>query len=790
MKLFPSNQTTHSECHFVVTCFFAIFMGFGYCHKAAAETFFLLDETSSQQGFAVQAPPSLPTGFPASNRSRHVTVTPSVADGKGIGLGDTLVLNLFDDTVFSAVIDRVSTNLNGTSMIRGRLEAYSFSEFIISTTNGRSLISIRIPETGKHYLIQSEPRDKQHYILELDTDNLDALEDAPAPIPPEEDLTKQILGAMDTASNDPLDTVNIDVMIVYTPAAKTWANTSGGGIINVIAQAMQKAELVLANSETILTMALVHSSEVNYTESGDSGTDLDRLTWTTDGYVDEVHTLRDNYGADLVAMFTVPNDTAGGIGWVLSSASGRPAYGFSITRVQQASLTYTTIHELGHNMGCGHHKDQNFQPGPGLFSYSAGWRWTGSDSGKYCSVMTYEGGQYFADGISHTRMAYFANPSLYYMGTPTGHATDGDNARNIRETKDVVSAYRDPPEPPVAQTSSVAVPMDTPTTITLQATDDGLPNPPAALNYTITSLPQRGILTDPQASEITGVPYTLVNDQDEVMFTSDPNCGLPVEFTFIANDYGTAPGGGDSNEVTVTIAVEVGSEVIYSANMDTDPNWTFDGSYWEWGTPTGNGGSSGNPDPTSGHTEPNVIGYNRTGDYPNNLSTTEWATTPAVDCNDYTNVTLEFYRWLGVERALYDHAYIAVSNNGSSWTIIWENPNNPSITDSSWAWQSYDISAVADNQPTVYIRWGMGETDNSVTYAGWNIDDVEVLGTPLFIPLTGDFEPDCDVDFDDLGLLISYWLQSCGDCQGTDLLADGIINLKDYALLAQNWLIQ
>jgi hypothetical protein len=35
---------------------------------------------------------------------------------------------------------------------------------------------------------------------------------------------------------------------------------------------------------------------------------------------------------------------------------------------------------------------------------------------------------------------------------------------------------------------------------------------------------------------------------------------------------------------------------------------------------------------------------------------------------------------------------------------------------------------VADDQPTVYIRWTMGPTDGSVTYPGWNIDDVSLLG--------------------------------------------------------------
>jgi hypothetical protein len=233
----------------------------------------------------------------------------------------------------------------------------------------------------------------------------------------------------------------IDVMVVYTPAAKQWADSSGGGISNVVSQSMEKAQLVADNSVADFSVNLVHSVEVSYTESGDSGTDLGRLQKVGDGYLDNVHTLRNTYGADVVVLFTKVEDT-GGIGYLLNSTSGSPEYAFSITRVQQASWTFTTIHEIGHNMGLHHHKEQNVQPGPGLYSYSAGWRWTSTDSKPYCSVMTYEAGKYFSDGITHNRVAYFSNPSLTYIGAATGDAEDGDNARNVREIKTVIAAYR------------------------------------------------------------------------------------------------------------------------------------------------------------------------------------------------------------------------------------------------------------------------------------------------------------------------------------------------------------
>ncbi len=179
--------------------------------------------------------------------------------------------------------------------------------------------------------------------------------------------------------------------------------------------------------------------------------------------------------------------------------------------------------------------------------------------------------------------------------------------------------------------------------------------------------------------------------------------------------------------ITDTPAV-IAFEEIYSADMDTDPGWTLDlgaaPDQWQWGTPTGGGGQYGNADPPAGHTGSNVVGYNLSGDYPNSISSTQWITTPAIDASAYSNVQLEFYRWLNVEQPAFDHAYIEVSNDGSNWSQIWRNPSE--ITDSSWTLQTFDISSIADQQATVYIRWGIGSTDGSWQYSGWNIDDVVV----------------------------------------------------------------
>jgi subtilisin family serine protease len=167
------------------------------------------------------------------------------------------------------------------------------------------------------------------------------------------------------------------------------------------------------------------------------------------------------------------------------------------------------------------------------------------------------------------------------------------------------------------------------------------------------------------------------------------------------------------------------SALQYSWNMDTNPGWVTQG-LWAWGHPVGGGGQYGGPDPANGYTGSNVYGYNLSGDYENGLAE-KHLTSSAINCAGLSNVSLKYRRWLGVEKPAYDHAYLRVSNNGTSWTTVWQ--NGAQIADTSWVLQDLDISSVADGQSTVYLRWTMGSTDSSWQYCGWNIDDVEIWGT-------------------------------------------------------------
>ncbi len=194
------------------------------------------------------------------------------------------------------------------------------------------------------------------------------------------------------------------------------------------------------------------------------------------------------------------------------------------------------------------------------------------------------------------------------------------------------------------------------------------------------------------------------------------------EYTAVVDFVNTTNHDGDTGR---TCQLTVGVPTMqYEWNMNSNPGWSTTG-LWAYGQPAGGGGQYGNPDPSSGHTGNNVYGYNLNGDYENNLSERH-LTSDAIDCSDLTEVSLKFWRYLNVETDTYDHAYIRVSTNGSSWTTVWENSGY--VEDSSWSELEYDISSVADNQSTVYVRWTMGTTDGSWQYSGWNIDDIQIWG--------------------------------------------------------------
>ena len=119
--------------------------------------------------------------------------------------------------------------------------------------------------------------------------------------------------------------VEIDVAVVYTRAARDAA----GGVAAI------EAEIDLMVAETNQAyetsgvnhrVALVDRSEVPYSETGDGSLYLDHLRDPSDGHLDDVHTLRDRVGADLVHMIVAEADDICGKAY-RPGVFGLPRYG-------------------------------------------------------------------------------------------------------------------------------------------------------------------------------------------------------------------------------------------------------------------------------------------------------------------------------------------------------------------------------------------------------------------------------------------------------------------------------
>jgi len=218
----------------------------------------------------------------------------------------------------------------------------------------------------------------------------------------------------------------IDVMIVFDTTAKTWVDKNGG--MNLFAvDAVARMNQATVNSNVNLIFRLVYAAEVSYTHSNLSR-DLSRLQ-SGSGNLSVVHSWRNTYGADVVVMIVDTESASGtvGLGYLLNTYAGTPDYAYSVCAIRSVDISHTMTHEVGHNLGCHHSKDQKSDPGPNSYlnDYSAGWYFTGTNGIPYNTIMAYS-----SDGFGgyYVEAPLFSTPLESYQGTVAGDAADGDNS--------------------------------------------------------------------------------------------------------------------------------------------------------------------------------------------------------------------------------------------------------------------------------------------------------------------------------------------------------------------------
>jgi hypothetical protein len=206
--------------------------------------------------------------------------------------------------------------------------------------------------------------------------------------------------------------------------------------------------------------------------------------------------------------------------------------------------------------------------------------------------------------------------------------------------------------------------------------------------------------------------------------TGDPNSDCSLE---------PAPNNGCINMGAYGGTVQASKSTLQKTaflqfNLDTNPNWPTEGD-WAFGPPQGAGGANGNPDPNAGYTGLNVYGVNLSGDYRVMVGGPYYVTAGPLDCSGHQSVSVRFARWLNSDFYPYVGNTLEVSNDGQNWSVVWQAQEGEKLADSEWQILEYDISAVADGQSAVYLRWGYEIiSDRAYLFSGWNIDDIELHG--------------------------------------------------------------
>lgn len=181
---------------------------------------------------------------------------------------------------------------------------------------------------------------------------------------------------------------------------------------------------------------------------------------------------------------------------------------------------------------------------------------------------------------------------------------------------------------------------------------------------------------------------------------------------------------------TRPVILEVVAAPIFSTNLEVDPGWARSGE-WAFGTPQGLGGQIfGHADPTSGHTGTKVFGINLAGDYQVTLNTPQHLTAGPFNLSGHHSTKLRYQRWLNTDYQPWVTTSVEISTNGVNWNMIWQNDVS-SPRDEAWTRIEHDLSAHADGESQVYVRWGHTvSTPDAYTLSGWNLDDIEIMAVP------------------------------------------------------------